>query len=198
MYKTIAFFDFDGTLTNKDSMLALAIFKTGKAKFWWKMARLSPSLIALKLNFLSAQIAKQLFLKSFFGGMKAADFETLCNKFSEQILPAIIRKDAWNALQNHLAKGHKVVIVSASAEDWIKLWCNKNNLPYIATRLEVKSGIITGNISGINCNGNEKVNRIKELFSLSDLENIYAYGDSSGDKAMLSIATHPGFRKFKG
>jgi HAD superfamily hydrolase (TIGR01490 family) len=194
--KTIAFFDFDGTITNKDSMLALAEFRKGKAGFLVGMLTLAPSLLFLKLNLLSAQKAKQLFLKKFFGDMRVDEFTQLCEQFSEQVLPSLIRKDAWAALEKHIANNDKVVIVSASAENWIEHWCKKNNIQFMGTKLEVKEDHITGNIIGLNCNGKEKVSRIKEFFNLADYETIYAYGDSAGDKIMMGIATHPGFRVF--
>lgn len=177
-------------------MLALAEFRKGKAGFLLGMARLSPSLVALKLNLLSAQKAKQLFLRSFFGGMKSAEFAELCQQFSDDILPSLIREDAWAAIEKHKAANDTVVIVSASAENWIAPWCRKHEIPFLGTKLEIKQQVITGNITGINCNGNEKVSRIKENFNLADYETIYAYGDSPGDKGMLSLATHPAYRVF--
>jgi HAD superfamily hydrolase (TIGR01490 family) len=194
--KTIAFFDFDGTITNKDTMLALAEFHKGKAGFLWGMARLSPSLVLLKLNLLSAQNAKQLFLRYFFGGMAEGEFNDLCQRFSEEILPSLIRKDAWAAIEKHRNNGDEIVVVSASAENWIAQWCNKNQLRYMGTRLQMENNAVTGMIEALNCNGKEKVSRIKTMFNLADYETIYAYGDSSGDEPMLSIATHPGFRVF--
>lgn len=177
-------------------MLALAEFKTGKAGFFFRMAQLSPSLVALKLNVLSAQKAKQLFLRKFFGGMPVEEFKKLCEEFSENILPSLIRKDAWDAIEKHRSNGDTIVVVSASAENWIAYWCNHHNISFIATRLEIKNNTVTGNIEGLNCNGKEKVSRIKEIFNLADYQNIYAYGDSSGDKPMLGIATHSFFRHF--
>ncbi|RYE22991.1 MAG: HAD-IB family hydrolase [Sphingobacteriales bacterium] len=196
LQKAIAFFDFDGTITNKDTMLALATFSKGKAGFLLGMIKLSPSLVALKLNLLSAQKAKQLFLKYFFGGMDIAGFQHLCETFCAEMLPALIRKDAWNAIEKHRLNGDTIMVVSASAENWIAPWCHKHNIPYLGTRLQIENNIVTGNIEGLNCNGKEKVSRIKEIFNLADYENIYAYGDSSGDEAMLAIATQPGFRVF--
>jgi len=177
-------------------MLALAEFRKGKAGFWLGMTRLAPSLITLKLNLLSAQKAKQLFLKHFFGGMTAGAFDKMCEEFSETVLPSLVRKDAWEAIQQHVSNGDKVVVVSASAENWIAHWCHKNDLPFLGTRLEIKDDMVTGIIRGLNCNGKEKVSRIKDAFNLADYETIYAYGDSSGDEPMLGIATHPRFRAF--
>jgi phosphoserine phosphatase len=62
-------------------------------------------------------------------------------------------------------KGHKVVIVSAFIECWLKKWCDKINL--ITTRLEIQEGKITGKFATKNCYGIEKVNRIKERYDLS-------------------------------
>jgi len=197
LQKSIAFFDFDGTITTKDTMLALAVFHTGKLKFLLKMLRISPSLIALKLGFISAQKAKEIFLKCFFEGMSLETFTSLCHNFNNTVLPTLIKSDAMNAINNYKKEGTTVVIVSASAENWLKPWCDKNELQLLSTRLEDKDGRITGKISGINCNGKEKVSRINESFRLTDFKNIYAYGDSSGDKEMLAIATHSHFREFK-
>lgn len=196
MEQTIAFFDFDGTITNRDTMLALAEFRTGKTGFLFRMLQLSPSLVALKLNVLSAQKAKQLFLRKFFGGMSGEAFTKLCEEFSANQLPSLVRKDAWEAIEKHRSNGDTIVVVSASAENWIAHWCNLHNIPFIATKLEIKNNTVTGNIEGLNCNGKEKVSRIKQMFNLADYKKIYAYGDSSGDKPMLDIATHPFFRHF--
>ena len=66
----------------------------------------------------------------------------------------------------------------------------------LATLLETENGIVTGKLSGKNCYGPEKVARIKSEFRLEEYDNIYAYGDSSGDTEMLAIATKPYYRKF--
>ncbi|MFT3980393.1 MAG: HAD-IB family hydrolase [Ferruginibacter sp.] len=196
MQKEIAFFDFDGTITRRDTMLALAMFHAGKPKFFFKMMLLSPSLVALKLKLITAQAAKEKFLTSFFGGMELAQFNELCRKFDDNILPSLIRKDALAKIEEHKKNAVSIVVVSASAENWLMPWARKNGLELICTKLEVKDHTITGKLDGINCNAKEKVSRIKAMFNLADFNTIYAYGDSAGDRDMLSIATHPGFGVF--
>jgi phosphatidylglycerophosphatase C len=56
---------------------------------------------------------------------------------------------------------------------------------------------LTGRISGLNCHGQEKVRRIKESFPLDQYQEIYAYGDTSGDKPMLDLATHRFYKPFR-
>jgi phosphatidylglycerophosphatase C len=66
----------------------------------------------------------------------------------------------------------------------------------IAIRIEFVDGKITGKFATINCFGIEKVNRTKERFDLSEYSYIYTYGDSSGDKVMLSISIASYFKYF--
>lgn len=196
MQKGIAFFDFDGTITRKDTMLELAKYKAGKFNYYTGMLRLSPFLMAMKAGLLSAQRAKELFLKTFFGQMPIADFNQLCQSFCRQQLPQLLRPDALQCIAKHQAEGNIIVVVTASAQNWVAPWCTQNNLVLIATILQEKDGCITGKLAGNNCNGKEKVGRINKQFILADYNPIYAYGDSAGDKPMLALAQHSHFKFF--
>jgi len=81
-------------------------------------------------------------------------------------------------------------------ENWLKKWCKKYNIDLIVTCLEIKNGKLTGKFSAKYCHGIEKVNRIKQCYNLSEYSIIFAYGDSSGDKEMLSIADKRYNKKF--
>lgn len=195
---SIAFFDFDGTITRKDTMFEFVRFVFGKKRLYGGMLQISPWLAALKAGIYPAHKAKEKLLSHFFKGMKLQTFDQHAKRFSETILPGLLRPHAMREIATHRKKGHKVVVVSASAENWVKDFCDDHQLFCIATRLEVDTeGCLTGKISGANCNAAEKVNRIKCEFDPADFENIYAYGDSNGDKEMLALATHPHYRLFK-
>ncbi len=194
--KKIAFFDFDGTITTADTMLELIKFHFGASRFYSGLLMISPSLIGLKLGMISRQKAKEKLLTHFFRGMAISTFENICKSFSASTLHQLIRKpavDKINQLKNEKAT---IVVVTASASDWVKYWCAEKSLPYFATELEIADGKLTGKLAGLNCNEEEKVNRIKSSYSLDDYDVIESYGDSSGDRAMLAIATHPYYRKF--
>ena len=198
MQKTIAFFDFDGTITRKDSMVEFIKFSRGTTAFYKSLALLSPWLTGMKLGIFKNAFVKEKMLTYFFKGMLLKDFNTLCNKFSDDHLSKMIRPDAMEAIIKHQEEGHEVVVVTASAENWISDWCRKTGIKYIATRLSVDSNNrISGKLNGANCNGKEKVNRIIQLYDPADYKNIYCYGDSDGDMLMLKLATHPHYRHFK-
>jgi phosphatidylglycerophosphatase C len=194
--KSIAFFDFDGTVTRKDTMIEFIRFARGNRAYMIGLAMLSPWLAGMKARIFTNEFAKEKMLAYFFGGTPVAEFNRLCDRFAEEMLPGLIRPDAMAAIQYHLSKGHEIVIVSASAENWVHQWCRKNGLGFLCTQLNVTDHLITGKLEGINCNAAEKVNRIKQKYDPAAYEEIYCYGDTSGDKEMLALATHPFYRAF--
>lgn len=195
--REIAFFDFDGTITRKDSLLAILKFKRSRFSYYRKLLGCLPFLLAYKMGLISNWRAKERLLISFFGGYDLSRFQKLCDDFSLFVLPHILRHDALERIDGHLSNGCTIVVVSASAENWIKGWCDQKGINYIGTRLEVINGRITGRISGKNCNGNEKVNRIKEIYNLDGYSEIYAYGDTIGDMPMLNLATKKFYKVLK-
>lgn len=195
--RSIAFFDFDGTITTKDSFLEFIKFYRGSNKFYFGFLLYSPFLVAFKLKLLPNYTAKQRILAHFFKGESLEEFTTQCDAFAKQALPALIRPKALTEIDRLKKAGVRIVVVSASAENWIKSWTDKYELELLGTRLELKNGIVTGKIEGKNCYGEEKVCRIKEHIDLNDYDDIYAYGDSSGDKQMLAIARHAFYKPFR-
>lgn len=190
----IAFFDFDGTITTRDTLFEIIRFQKGATALYTGMLLLSPALALFKLKLLSRQTMKQLVLRYYFRGAPAAAFRQRCEDFCNGRLPSILRGAALTAIRDHISEGRQVVVVTASAEDWVAPWCRSMGIACIGTRLEVQDGRLTGNIAGLNCNGDEKVARIRALYDLGAFGDIYAYGDSSGDKAMLALA---GIREYK-
>ena len=193
----IAFFDFDGTITNTDSLLKFIRFVVGDGKFLIGLAALSPILISYKLKVIPNYKAKQIMLAWFFKGCGENKFKKVSREYSLNHIDKILREPAMKKINWHKSKGHKVVIVSASIESWLKPWCDKNNLELIATRLEIVDRKISGNFLSKNCHGIEKVNRIKENYNLGDFEYAYAYGDSRGDKEMLELADEIFYKPFR-
>jgi phosphatidylglycerophosphatase C len=194
--KKLALFDFDGTLTKKDTLLAFTLFYHGRLKYLLGLIYLSPILILFKLKLIKNIIAKERFLKYFFTGITIESFEKKCHEFSKQIVPSIIRPEAARALAQRKINGFEIYVVSASAQNWVKPWCLANDISCIATQLEVVSNKLTGKISGHNCYGIEKLNRIKAEIDINSYSEIAAYGDSKGDLEMSSIATKYFFRTF--
>jgi phosphatidylglycerophosphatase C len=195
--KKIAFFDFDGTITKKDTLLEFIKFSKGRLGFYLGFLINSPYLVAYKLKLISNHRAKQKVLQFFFKGMPSERFQVLCDNFSQQVLPGLIRAKALEEIEKLKREGVSIVVVSASPENWIRKWADDNGIQTISTRLEIKEGKLTGKILGRNCHGKEKVIRIEENFTLSEYETIFAYGDSSGDRHMFKLASVKYYKPFR-
>ena len=197
MSKKIVFFDFDGTITTDDSLLKFIRFVVGDRRFLLGLVVLSPMLVLYKLKLIPNYKAKQYMLSWFFKGMSKDAFLKVANEYSLVHIDKILRPKAIEKINWHKNQGHKVVVVSASIECWLRPWCEKNGLECIGTKLEIKDDIVTGKLLSKNCYGVEKVNRIKEIYNLKDFEYIYSYGDSSGDKQMLELAHEKFYKPFR-
>ena len=189
--KRYALFDFDGTITTKDTLFDFIRFTYGRSGLvkclllnMWNL-----SLYAAKLR--SNEKAKEIMLATMIKGTNAAVFEEQCKRYSMERVPQIVRENTKEIIEKHLTDGETLIIVSASPENWIRPWAMKNGFTeVIATKLEEKDGMLTGKFASRNCYGVEKVNRLKEFFTDRQQVYITAYGDSNGDKPMLNYANH--------
>jgi phosphatidylglycerophosphatase C len=194
--KQLVLFDFDGTITTKDTLAAFMIFSYGKIRYLAGLAILSPILASYVFKLMSNWKSKQYFLTWFLGNKDASQFEKQCRDFSKNHLHTLIRPRALEAIREYKRSGATIAVVSASAENWVKPWCDEHGLLCLATKLETKNNKLTGKILGKNCHGEEKVKRIIERFDLHDYDEIIAYGDTSGDKEMLALAHRGHYRAF--
>jgi phosphatidylglycerophosphatase C len=197
MKKKLILFDFDGTITTKDTLLEFVRFYRGKYALLTGGIVLSPILALHLFKLIKNWKAKQFFLSWYFKGEEVSVFNQRCHQFAKDKIPQLVRSQALNAIKQYQREGHTIAVVSASPENWVKPWCDQHGLTCLATRLEVKNEKITGNISGNNCYGPEKCSRISEQFALKEYEEIIAYGDSSGDKEMLDLAHQKFYRPFR-
>ncbi|MDR0825300.1 MAG: HAD-IB family hydrolase [Prevotella sp.] len=195
-FDVIAVFDFDGTITSKDTLFDFIRFYHGTPRLIAGIGILSPILVLFKLGFITNSKAKQILFSYFFGGKKESDFNAVCERYASRINEITV-PEAIAKIRRHQQDGHAVIIASASVYNWIAPWAKSMNInAVIATRIEVKDGIITGKFHGANCHGQEKVERLMELYPDRDNYQLYAYGDSNGDKQLLEIADYPFYRRF--
>jgi phosphatidylglycerophosphatase C len=194
--KTLVLFDFDGTLTRSDSFLAFIQYYHGRARYLAGMSLMGPWIAAHLAGLYPNWKLKQRVLQHFFKGEDADYFQLKADAFSRDVLPGLIRPGVLKRIKSYRLQGARLVVVSASAENWLQLWCKKNKLELVATRLQVVDGKLTGCLEGKNCYGPEKVARLQAYLQPQEYEVVHAYGDSSGDREMLSLATNPFYRHF--
>ena len=197
MNRSIAFFDFDGTITKRDTFLEFIKFSKGNFRFYWGFLLNLPFIIAFKLGIISNQLANEKVLSFFFKGMEISEFQKLGDTFSDQIIPALLRPKAIEEIEKHKLNGVVIVVVTASPENWVSKWVKSHDLRLISSKLEIKDGLLTGKLQGLNCHSEEKTRMIRTNFQLEDYDYTYAYGDSAGDKPMLKLAKNSFYKPFR-
>ena len=186
--KTIALFDFDGTLMKGDSFVPFLFSIHGTFSALTMLSIASPILIKAGIK-KGMDGMKEKFIELFFGDFETALFyqpaKDLFDKYiHKRLIPQAIEKLKW-----HQSEGHTVVICSASPDVYMNKVAEKLNVDLlVCTKLEQKGGIYTGKYDGKNCNFEQKVVMLKEKINFLDYDEIYAYGNAPGDKEMLKMA----------
>lgn len=193
--KKLYLFDFDGTLTYKDTMF-LYLKYYNSSKFRIQFLKYIPLFILLKFKFADAEKVKKSFISSILKGQTEAKIQKKSQNFFKEYYPELFRQNALDLILNINAKNTEAYIVTASLDIWVEPFAEQFKMKLLATEAEFKDGIFTGNFKTKNCNGVEKLNRIKKEISDKKFDKIIAFGDTSGDKAMLNFADESYFRFF--
>lgn len=193
----LAIFDFDGTLTRRDTLLPFLRMFAGRWQFWWGLIVISPILAGYALKLITNWQAKNKLLTHFLAGVKSEKLHQFSQNFALKEISKLLRSEAVKRLRWHQQQGHQTILISASLEAYLVPWAKSMGIQQIiGTQLEVENGYLTGRILGKNCYGPEKVKRLKELRGDLSLYDLYVYGDSLGDKELLKIADHSYYRTF--
>lgn len=194
--ETYAFFDFDGTLTTRDTLYDFLYFIFG-LRLAGIFLRFLPYAFLYFIRVQGRSKTKEKLLALAFKGFRQVDFNAKCEDYCRSRLPVLIRENVTRRVRWHLESGHKVAIVSASCENWIQPWASAAGIEYVlATQLEFKNNVFTGHFASPNCTGIEKVNRIHGTFDIRENDILYGYGDSNGDREMLAICKHSHLKSF--
>jgi phosphatidylglycerophosphatase C len=196
--RSIVAFDFDGTLTTRDSFTAFLAWKAGPLAYLAGLALLLPQLLAYVAHRDRGRL-KAAATARFLGGMDSAALAAAAERFAVQHAQSMLRPDAVQAWRNWRAQGAFLVIVTASPDITVQPFARGLGADLlIGTRLAVnETDQITGRFETPNCRGAEKVRRLREAFG-DDMVLAAAYGDTSGDREMLRLAEVKGYRIFKG
>jgi len=193
--KKLYCFDFDGTLTYKDTMFMYLKFYN-PAKYHVQFLRHVPLFILLKLKLAQTEKVKKSFIGSILKGQSQEKIEKKSKQFFERHYPKIVRENALDFINNIDRNNTQSLLVTASLDIWAKPFADAFQMQLVSTRAEFKNGIFTGNFIGKNCNGKEKLERIKEEIDHKKYDKIIAFGDTSGDKPMLKWANEGHYQFF--
>lgn len=190
----MAAFDVDKTLVVRDCVVPFMLRVAGVGAGLMIAGRTAGSSMTCLVRGRRDDL-KRLFVREIFRSREVAEVEKLGCEFAEEVATTWMREDVVRRLRFHQSMGHTVVLVSASLDPYLhRLGEILEVDAVLCTTLERGAdGRYTGEIEGMNCRGTSKVEALEawrgEKLVGPDGWLTYAYGDSSGDTAMLAAAS---------
>ena len=190
---TIAAFDVDGTLTTRDCVVPFLEKLAGRV-------RLTGGVLGQPVGLVHAVVRrdrdrfKALAVRAAFAGRQASVVNRLGQTYAEAVHERWMRPDTPRRLTWHRGQGHRVVLVSASLGTYLHPLGRLLGVDAVlCTEAAVgDDGRFTGAMVGPNCRGPEKMRRLRAWMQQMGLDDadVWAYGDSAGDREMLAAAQH--------
>lgn len=192
----LALFDFDGTITDSDAFTKFVFFAAAKQRIATGKLLLLPEIIAYKARLTTGKRIRRKIFSHGFKDTLAVDIAAQAEHFAAEILPDLVRPEALDRIYWHQDRGDEVRVVSASLDLYLAPWCAQHNIALSCNQVEVINGKLTGNFIGNDCSAEEKRRRVESAYELDAYAKIYAYGDTSEDRALLELADYAFYRHF--
>jgi len=196
----IAAFDFDGTLARGGSVMEFLVATRGTLTVAVSVLMLLPlSVMAVLFGGHFADRFKERLFVRVLGGMAESELMAVGEEFARHHFGRKVRGDVLDRLEWHRSEGHLIVIVSASPECYVGTVAKMVGASgAVATQFRVgNTGRIDGRFQGRYCRGAEKARRLQEWIDAEAGRGrggqgketyLWAYGNSLGDRDMLSMA----------
>lgn len=186
-----AFFDFDGTLTQTDTVLPfLKYCCPNRFIFYAKLIPLAPTLLGYLRGRVDNATAKECVIAAYLRGWTIDDVNAKAAEFAAHELPQLLRPEGMARLAECRQNGDVCVLVSASPDWYLHAWAAQQGFAAVlGTKMAVVSGCLNGKIDGENCHDEAKVRRINVELGEQVWENSVAYSDAKVDLPMLRRAT---------
>ncbi len=155
--------------------------------------KLSLWFVLYKLNLAKNPEAMMEFAYGFLKGRGSEEVQKLAADFFETVLKKIIFSDLVALINEHRAKGRKLLIVSSVPDVLVKEIARFLEITeYKTPHLEVANGKFTGKISKI-VYGKNKTSSLHEFANEKgfSLKSAWAYADHFSDLDMLQSVAHP-------
>ena len=190
--RTFAAFDFDGTMTRRDTLVPFLVSVAGRGAVARALAAESPRLARAGAGRGDRDDAKERVLTRVLRGSSHADVAAAGRTYGAMLTRTAVTPEARDRIAWHRREGHEIAIVSASLDVYLAEVADAFGIAHVlSTSLELDGqGRCTGRLLGANCRGPEKAARLRTLFDGADIE-LWAYGNSHGDDEMLAFAQHP-------
>lgn len=192
--RVCAFFDYDGTLIEGFSAVAILQARIRSLEFTSAEVR-DALIVALRGCYSEQDYAEVLAAtRPAFAGKTYDELLAMGEHLFRSDTASKLRPQMWQVIRAHRAKGHRIVIASSATRFQIEPIAKEIGADRaLATDVEVIDGIVTGNVKGRPLWGPGKaaaVRRLAREWDL-DLDASFAYSDGNEDVPYLESVGHP-------
>ncbi len=179
---SVVFFDFDKTLTTRDTLLPFAFHVCRKTKRLASFLTLIFCYMLLRLKLISNKDFKSLFLRFVINGITQEDLKDIVSEFENSFIKNHLNRPVFDKFREYIESGCKVVIVSSNFDILLENLSMINKALIISTQTDYKDKRYY--IKGDVCAGEEKLKKIEAIFGKRIFEEAIFYGDKE-DKILL-------------
>lgn len=154
----------------------------------------APLLLGYRLGWVNAHFLRARLVRYCVRGLDAKHYAAVGERFARETLPPALRPQALERLRWHQQCGHTVAVVPGALDVYLAHRCRAQQAECLCSRPEVMDGCLTGRYAGAQCAGEEKARRVRERYDLARYSEIYAYGDTYEDLALLQLAQQRYYR----
>lgn len=202
--RRVAAFDFDGTVSRRDTLVPFLVRVSGRRRFAAASTRLGLSGARgaagaggrARVDLRDRDLVKERLLAALFAGRWERDLRRAGELYARDLLSDQLRPEVLGRIDQHRAAGHEVLFVSASLVYYLEPLADLLDVDAVlAVEPEVVDGRLTGALARPNVRAEQKALRLREWLDqpeegpLRGVE-LWAYGNSSGDHALLGLADH--------
>jgi putative phosphoserine phosphatase/1-acylglycerol-3-phosphate O-acyltransferase len=192
--RTAAFFDFDGTMIDGYSAMAMMQHR-------WQRRQMSPLEVArLLMVGIEAGMGRADFERFMrvgvraFRGRQVDDMAEMGEKLMKSVLGGVLYPEAWELVAAHRKKGHTVVVATSALPFQVEPLAREFGVDHVlCTRLEERDGVLTGEVDGPILWGPGKAQAVKEFAKREkiDLKKSFGYGNGTEDVDFLESVGRP-------
>ena len=191
--RPLALFDLDGTITRRDTLLPYVTgFLRSHPGRSLRLVTVLPTLLRFALGRSDRGELKSALIRATFGGESRATLEAWTASFVPRLLQRGVLADALAALAAHRRQGHRLVLLSASADLYVPAIAAALGFDEaLCTGIQWQGDRLDGRLTTPNRRAAEKVRCLEALRTRYPGARIAAYGNAASDLQHLRLADAP-------
>ena len=181
-----ALFDFDSTLTCKDTTRHL-LFELVKLRPWKVLHLIGLVVTRVAGSAAQFQFAKNRCIGACVKGLSQERLAVACNRFHQRVRP-LLRADILQRARDCHASGMQVVVVTASPEFAVTPLFEGEDFWCVGSRYSQTRGLHDGSLDGPPCYGEHKLPALRARHVDVTDDVVEAWSDSISDLPMMMLA----------